>query len=213
MTVNGGLSPGSDYTLSITSPLSITDAGAITIPGSYSSIGTHTITVTATGSGNYSGTKEAAFTLTVLLSDADAVAAAQAALDITDITFASGEDKDNVKQDLTLPLSGDEGTAISWSSDNTAIVAATGTVTRPSASSGDTAVTLTATITKGAATDTKAFVLTVIKEPTDISTLGSFTIDVDNTTAETNTAGSHSVTVNGGLSPGSDYSLAINESP
>ena len=208
--VNGGLSPGSDYTLSITSPLSITDAGVITIPDSYSSIGTHTITVTATGIGNYVGTKEASFTLTVLLSDADAVAAAQTALDITDITFASGEDKDNVKQDLTLPLSGDEGTAISWSSDNTAIVAAMGTVTRPSASSSDVSVTLTATITKGAATDTKTFVLTVIKEePTDIGTLGSFTIDVDDTTAETNTAGSHSVTVNGGLSPGSDYTLTI----
>ena len=90
-----------------------------------------------------------------------AVAAAKTALDITDITFASGEDKDSVKQDVSLPTSGDEGTAISWSSDNTAIDAATGAVTRPDASSSDVSVTLTATITKGSATDTKTFVLTV----------------------------------------------------
>ena len=137
------------------------------------------------------------------LSDADAVAAAKTALDITDITFASGEDKDSVKQDLTLPTSGDEGTTIAWSSDNTAIDAATGAVTRPSASSSDASVTLTATITKGIATATKTFVLTVLKEePIDIGTLTSFTISAANTTAETNTESSHSVTVNGGLSPG-----------
>ena len=74
-------------------------------------------------------------------------------------------------------------------------------------------VTLTATITKGTATDTKAFVLTVIKEPTDISTLTSFTISVANKTAETNTEGSHSVTVNGGLTAGNDYTLSITDSP
>ncbi len=213
VTVNGNLNPGSDYTLTITSPLTITNTGAITIPNTYTSTGTHQITVTATGRGNYTGTKTATFTFTVVLSDADAVAAAKTALDITDITFASGEDKDSVKQDLTLPTSGEEATTIAWSSDNTAIDAATGTVTRPSASSSsDASVTLTATITKGAATATKTFVLSVIKEvPIDISTLGSFTISVANTTAETNTEGSHSAAVNGGLTAGNDYTLSITD--
>ncbi len=214
VTVNGGLSPGNDYTLSITDPLSITNAGAISIPNTYASSDTYTITVTAAGIGNYSGTKEKTFTLTVVLSDADAVAAAKTALVITDITFASGEDKDSVTQDVTLPTSGDEGTTIAWSSDNAAIAVAgtTGTVARPSASSSDATVTLTATISKGSASDTKTFVLTVLnEEPIDIGTLTSFTIDVDDTTAKTNTESSHSVTVNGGLTEGSDYTLSITD--
>ena len=215
VTVNGGgLTAGTDYTLSITPSLTITDAGAITIPANaYSAAGTPTITVTATGIGNYAGTKEATFTLTVVLSDADAVAAAKTALDITDITFASGEDKDSVTQDVTLPTSGDEGTAIAWSSDNTAIDAATGAVTRPSASSSDATVTLTATISKGSESDTKVFSLTVLQEePTDIGTLTSFTIDVDDATVEAGIADTHSVTVNGGgLTAGTDYTLSITD--
>ncbi len=194
VTVNGGLSSGTDYTLSITDPLTITNAGVITIPNTYTSTGTHQITVTATGKGNYLGTKTAIFTLTVVLSDADAVAAAKAALDIT---YGGSDNAGSVTQDLTLPTSGDEGTAISWSSDNTAIVAATGAVSRPSASSSDAVVTLTATITKGTATDTKTFVLTVVKLKTEAD-MFSYVDAADGAVTLNTELSAHGITVTGG---------------
>ena len=173
------------------------DTGTGAISGTASAVidKSYTVSITGGDATKYEGsTQSTSIQVKVTLSDADSVAAAKAALVITDITFASGEDKDSVTQDVTLPASGEEATTIAWSSDNTAIDA-TGTVTRPSASSSDATVTLTATISKGSASDTKTFVLTVLKEePIDIGTLGSFTIDVDAATAKTNTESSHSAT-------------------
>ena len=83
--------------------------------------------------------------------------------------MGGSDNADSVTQAVTLPstVATAPGVSISWSSDNTAIDAATGAVTRPDTSSSDASVTLTATITKGAATDTKAFVLTVVKAKTE----------------------------------------------
>ena len=208
-TVNGGLTAGIDYTLTITDPLTITNGGVITIPDTYTSVGTHTITVTAVGTGNYSGTKAATFTLTVGYSDAELVA--QAKTDLA-ITYAVGDSASAVTQDLTLPTTGTGGTTIAWSSNNTAVITAAGVVTRPSAASSSTLAILTATISKGSASDTKTFVLTVLKEePIDIGTLGSFTITVANKTVETNSTSTdtHSVTIGGGLAAVTDYTLGI----
>lgn len=96
--------------------------------------------------------------------DADAVAAAKAAL--TWDTIRGGNIRqDNVTANLVnpLPVSGAGGTTISWSADPAGLVnTVTGAVTRPSSSQGNKAVTLTATISKGAISQTKAFDLTVI---------------------------------------------------
>lgn len=77
------------------------------------------------------------------------------------ITYASGDSASSVIQNLTLPTSGTNGTAVAWSSSNTSIVANDGTVTRPKYGSGDQALTLTATISKAGLSDTKTFNVTV----------------------------------------------------
>ncbi|NFN86758.1 cell wall-binding repeat-containing protein [Clostridium sporogenes] len=63
---------------------------------------------------------------------------------------------DNVTANLTLPTTQD-GCDVSWESANTAVLANNGTVTRPEVGQSDVNVKLTATITKGAASDTKEF--------------------------------------------------------
>ena len=69
--------------------------------------------------------------------------------------------QDNVTANLaTLPTSHANGATISWSSNNTAVIANNGSVTRPTGNNAT--VTLTATITKGAASDQVVFTLTVI---------------------------------------------------
>lgn len=70
-------------------------------------------------------------------------------------------DISNVVGDLTLPVTGVFGSSISWSSDKPDIISSSGKVTRPPQGSEDAVVTLTATITKGNVSDTRAFVATV----------------------------------------------------
>ncbi|MFC5471295.1 immunoglobulin-like domain-containing protein, partial [Cohnella suwonensis] len=95
--------------------------------------------------------------------DAEAVAADKATMAIG---YAAGDSASGVTQNVTLPTGGASGTTISWTSDNTAITVSgsNGAVTRPGYSAGDATVTLTATISKGAATDTRIYVLTVIAQ-------------------------------------------------
>lgn len=71
----------------------------------------------------------------------------------TNLTIAG---LDNVTANLTLPTTQD-GCDVSWESANTAVLANNGTVTRPEVGQSDVNVKLTATITKGAASDTKEF--------------------------------------------------------
>jgi len=73
-------------------------------------------------------------------------------------------DTSAVISDLTLPTEGIEGATISWSSSNPSVIAEDGTVRRPPAGSGNAVVILTATITKGDYTDTKAFEVVVLEK-------------------------------------------------
>ncbi|MFB0830112.1 immunoglobulin-like domain-containing protein [Brevibacillus laterosporus] len=121
------------------------------------------VTLTATISKN--GTNDTkAFDLTVLadtsqvLTDAQAVAAAKTALEIT---FAPSETATTVGSNFTLPTSGEEGTSITWESNKPAVITVAGdqaTVTKPSS---DENVVLTATISKNGVKETKTFNLTV----------------------------------------------------
>ncbi|WP_426451764.1 immunoglobulin-like domain-containing protein [Paenibacillus sp. S-38] len=120
---------------------------------------TETVQVTATISKG-AATLEKTFDLTVPLSDAAAVAADKAALLVG---LQSNDQPDSVTGNVTLPAAGLNGTTITWSSDKTNVISDTGTVIRPSYSSGNAAVILTATVQKGQALDTKAFTLTVLK--------------------------------------------------
>lgn len=72
-----------------------------------------------------------------------------------------------IESDLVLPTQGVWGSNISWSSSNPDIISNTGKVTRPAAGQPNAEVILTATITKGVASDTREFVCTVLAELTD----------------------------------------------
>lgn len=72
-----------------------------------------------------------------------------------------------VDVDLVLPTSGANGSAVAWASDDPAAVSATGKVTRPAAGSAPVTATLTATLTRGAFTRTKAFTVTVLPQLDD----------------------------------------------
>ena len=74
-------------------------------------------------------------------------------------------DLSQVTADVTLPSQGANGALISWASSNTAVVSATGAVTRPAAGAPAAEVTLTATLTRGAASETRAFTATVLPLP------------------------------------------------
>ncbi|MEW6541136.1 MAG: immunoglobulin-like domain-containing protein, partial [Bacillota bacterium] len=120
------------------------------------------ITLTATISKGTAGdTKAFALTVKALAqTDAEAVAAGKAALTF-DIIKGANPAPDNITSDLTLPASGAGGTTVTWQSSDTSVIAIDGKVTRPSHTQGDKQLTLTATISKGTAGDTKAFTLTV----------------------------------------------------
>lgn len=113
------------------------------------------------------------FEISASLSDADAVAADKIWLDIPN--------KDSVQNNVSLPISGPNGTTITWSSDKPSIVTSTGSVTQPIGS--DETVILTATIKKGSVSDTKAITL-IVKKVGTVATIVS--IDDINDTAYLN---------------------------
>ncbi|MBO0981321.1 LamG-like jellyroll fold domain-containing protein [Microbacterium sp. SD291] len=88
------------------------------------------------------------------LSDADAVAAVVAALDLGDTSAITGG--------LALPTEGTSGTVITWESSDASVVATDGSVTRPAIGSADARVTLTATVAAGDVTQSVSFDLTVL---------------------------------------------------
>ena len=74
----------------------------------------------------------------------------------------------NIRGGLALPDAGADGSSITWTSSNPAVVSASGVVRRPPKGTGTT-VTLTATITKNGKTVTKTFTISVQPVPADAS--------------------------------------------
>ncbi len=89
-------------------------------------------------------------------------------LSITDVTTTDTEAVAYAKEklslqgtataDITLPLAGEENTTITWATSDASVITKDGVV---SFAKEDKTATLTATITKGNATDTKEFIVTV----------------------------------------------------
>jgi hypothetical protein len=100
------------------------------------------------------------FTLVVkgdqALADQLAVVAAKNQLAIT---YATGDTASAVTKNVTLPATVTGGVSVTWSSNNAAYITNAGIVYRGTTNQ---AVVLTATLTKGATTDTKTFNLTVL---------------------------------------------------
>ncbi len=78
-----------------------------------------------------------------------------------EIIYAIGDSSSSVTQDVGLLSDGLNGSTITWSSDDENVIANDGTVILPVE---DTVVTLIATLTKGVATETKIFKVTVKAE-------------------------------------------------
>ncbi len=87
------------------------------------------------------------------LSEQEAVAAVAAALDLGNISAVTGN--------LTLPTTGTQGTTITWSSSNPAVITHAGVITRPATGQSHATATLTATIANGASSETRTFNITV----------------------------------------------------
>lgn len=118
----------------------VSASGKVTRPAAGQPDGHATLTATLR-KGPVSDTKS--FDVTVLPDFDDQTAADRAAQSLVVHTL------DDVRGNLTLPATGDYGTAVSWSSANPAVVSAEGVVHRPAHGDGATTADLTATVTKG----------------------------------------------------------------
>lgn len=96
----------------------------------------------------------------VLPALADEEIVSQANAELT-IEFSTGESETSVQSNLALINSINE-VDVSWVSSDTDIIAIDGTVNQPSFSVGDQSIDLTATLSKGAVSQTKTFNLTVV---------------------------------------------------
>ncbi|MEE6282539.1 immunoglobulin-like domain-containing protein [Georgenia sp. MJ170] len=74
-------------------------------------------------------------------------------------------DTDDVRGNITLPAEGEFGSTITWESSAPGLVSPTGEVTRPAYGHPEAPVTLTATVAKGEASQTKTFDITVTALP------------------------------------------------
>jgi hypothetical protein len=134
-------------------PTVVTTAGAVSQPLTADA----TVTLTATiAARTASDTKVFPITVKAQMTEAQAVAAAKAALAIG---YANGDSASSVTQKLTLPILGIDGSTIRWASSNPAAVTTAGVVSQPL--TGDATLTLTATITAEAASDTQLFPIIV----------------------------------------------------
>lgn len=70
-----------------------------------------------------------------------------------------------VTANLVLPTTGVNGAAVSWATSNADVVSASGAVTRPAAGRQPATATLTATLSRGSATETRSFAVTVTPMP------------------------------------------------
>ena len=145
--------PGITVTWESSEPKAVASDGTVT-----RSHADKEVTLTAILKKNAEADKKA-FTVTVLKTNA-AVQEAEKAKEKLEISYVSGDSKDAVTQDLTVPatVSGFTDVSITWKSDKPETVKDDGTVTRPDL---DTTVTLTATLEKNGEKTKKTFTVTV----------------------------------------------------
>jgi hypothetical protein len=134
-------------------PVHLSNAGAVTRPGT----GQGDARVTLTGTFSKSGFNEAVnFVVTVpaVPDDAGAVALDKASLTISGYM-------DYFYHEIALPASGPEGSDITWQSSSTDYPVSGGRVKVRDTADFNGTITLTAAISKGASSDTKTFTVTV----------------------------------------------------
>ncbi|HST81878.1 MAG TPA: immunoglobulin-like domain-containing protein, partial [Kineosporiaceae bacterium] len=123
---------GSKVTWSSAKPAVITSAGVVTRPD----VDTDVILTATVTSGSSSATKDFTVTVKSALSAAEKIAEAKTALSVTNL--------DDVRGNLTLPVTGKHASTVVWASADTATISATGVVHRPANGSAAKQVELTA---------------------------------------------------------------------
>ncbi|MFJ8636247.1 family 43 glycosylhydrolase [Streptomyces sp. NPDC093568] len=151
-----GTAGGSTISWASDNPAAVSDSGKVTRPAAGQPDAHATLTATLR-KGNVTDTRT--FDVTVLpdLDDATATEEAAAALTVHNL--------DDVRGNLTLPATGAYGTHVTWTSATPDVIASDGVVHRPAHGTGATTVELTATVTKGEASTTRAFTAKVPELP------------------------------------------------
>lgn len=130
--------------------------GRITRPAVGEPDATAVLTATVRKGANDAITREFPVTVRAEFNDAQAVDRDKLDLEL----YAT----DNVRGNMNLPAAGEFGTTITWESTSE-LITPTGVVTRPAFGHPDVEATLTATIAKGAASQTKSFPVTIKSAP------------------------------------------------
>jgi hypothetical protein len=166
-----GMMNGSTITWSSSLPSVLSSDGQIVVRPAYG-LGNEVVTLTASISKG-AVTESKIFTIIVLADTVDPdlvkVAADKAAL-IDSVIQGSNADLTHVTGALAaLPTTGSVfGSTITWSSSLPSVLSSDGqTVVRPAYGAGNAVVTLTASISKGAVTDSKIFTITVLADTID----------------------------------------------
>lgn len=121
--------------------------------------GDATVVMTATlRAGGAADTKVFVLTVKQQYNDEERVAADKAELAIG---FSGSDTANRVTANVTLPVKGHYGSDILWVTDKPSVITSSGIVYRPSASSGDATVLLTAVILSNGRADYKSFSLIV----------------------------------------------------
>lgn len=149
----------------IGNPQGITVAGTNATNGSATtvplSVGSNTILIVTTMTDGATQT----YSIKVTRNDINDQDAVTAAYDALVIGYATGDNNNSVTQNLTLPLTGTNGTIVNWATSNSSVIQNNGVVTRPSYPNPDVTVTLNALIQKNAALSIKTFTVVVKSLP------------------------------------------------
>ncbi len=124
-------------------------------------VGSDTVTVTLTATLSKNGiTATKQFTATVIPYFSDKISVQ---LDSTNLSVVGNLNL--LRSNLTLPISGMEGSKISWNSNAPTILSSTGVIlNHPAKGSGNAQVIMTATLTKGTIVTTKSFSVVVAED-------------------------------------------------
>ncbi len=149
--------------------------------------------------------------IAALPTDEEAVAADKAALAII---YAPGDSAISVTQNLTLPTTATNASTITWASNTLGTITAGGLVTRPDSSATDEWVQLTATITKNAISETRIFVVKVLKtqdSDADLVAADKALLEIGYTPGDTQAFVTRDVTLATSLANGSTVTWTSND--
>lgn len=154
---------GSEISWASSDEAVISSTGKVTRPQAGEEDAQVTLTATVAYQ-SASDTKEFQVTVPALLDEAVIVERDLEAIELVDT--------DRVVSDLILPTVGENGSEISWTSSNEAVIANDGKVTRPGVGEEDAQVTLTATASYGSASADRSFEMTVLAKEEAVTITG-----------------------------------------